>query len=179
MHHWTPESCRVAASRIIKNVQSEWVKVAQLCLTLCDPIDCSLPSSSFHGIHQASILECVAYPFSRGSSWPRNWTRVSCITGRSFTDWATREALKCTGLMANFSAFSTFSADLENRFTINKQALGASNRNKQCLTSSKSNLDHPKSWLCEAPMPSTFQQLFFWNKYSSIQIGSGPPRARG
>ena len=43
--------------------------------------------------HQGSprILECVAYPFSRGSSRPRNWTRVSCIAGRFFTSWATRE----------------------------------------------------------------------------------------
>ena len=44
--------------------------------------------------HQGSqrILEWVAYPFSRGSSQPRNWTRVSCIVGRFFTSWATREA---------------------------------------------------------------------------------------
>ena len=39
------------------------------------------------------ILEWVAYPFSRGSSQPRNWTRVSCIAGRFFTNWAIREAL--------------------------------------------------------------------------------------
>ena len=38
-----------------------------------------------------SILEWVAYPFSSGTSWPRNWTRVSCITGRFFTNWAIRE----------------------------------------------------------------------------------------
>ena len=42
--------------------------VAQLCLTLCDPMDCSLPCSSVHGILQARILEWVAMPFSRGSS---------------------------------------------------------------------------------------------------------------
>ena len=41
------------------------VKVAQLCPTLCDPIDCSLPGSSVHGIPQARILEWVAIPFSR------------------------------------------------------------------------------------------------------------------
>ena len=39
------------------------------------------------------ILEWVAYPFSSGSSWPRNWTRVSCIAGRFFTNWAIGEAL--------------------------------------------------------------------------------------
>ena len=45
--------------------------------------------------HQGSpgILEWVVYPFSRGSSWPRNWTRVSCTAGEFFTSWATREAL--------------------------------------------------------------------------------------
>ena len=48
--------------------------VAQLCLTLCDTTDCSLPGSSVHGISQARILEWVAISFSRGSSWPRDWT---------------------------------------------------------------------------------------------------------
>ena len=67
-------------------------KVAQLCLTLGDPLDCSLPGSSVHGILQARILEWVAISFSRGSSWPRDGTQVSCITGRCFTLWATREA---------------------------------------------------------------------------------------
>ena len=66
--------------------------VAQLYLTLCDPMDCSPPGSSVHGILQARILECVAIPFTRGSSWPRDWTLVSCIAGRFFTIWATREA---------------------------------------------------------------------------------------
>ena len=62
--------------------------------TLCDPVDCSLPGSSIHGILQARILERVAISFSRGSSWPRDWTWVSGIAGRRFTLWATREALK-------------------------------------------------------------------------------------
>ena len=70
------------------------VLVIQLCLTLCDPMDCSLPASSVHGILQARILEWVAIPFSRGSSWPRNWTWVSHIAGRVFTIWATRETPK-------------------------------------------------------------------------------------
>ena len=45
--------------------------MAQSCLTLCDPVDCSLPGSSVHGILQARTLEWVAISFSRGSSWPR------------------------------------------------------------------------------------------------------------
>ena len=66
-------------------------KSLQSCLTLCKPMDCSPPGSSVHGILQARILEWVAIPFSRGSSWPRDWTQVSCIAGGFFTVWATRE----------------------------------------------------------------------------------------
>ena len=94
------------------------VLVAQLYLTLCDPMDCSLPGPSVHGILQARILEWVAVLFSSGSSQTRDqtqhsciaeyWsglqfhtpgdlpgpgsTRVSCIAGGFFTVWATREA---------------------------------------------------------------------------------------
>ena len=50
------------------------VLVAQLCLTPCDPMDCSPSGSSIHGILQARILECVAMPFSRESSWPRDFS---------------------------------------------------------------------------------------------------------
>ena len=64
----------------------EWVsEVAQLSPTLCDPVDCSLPGFSVHGILQAWILEWVTISFSRGSSWPRDRTQVSCIGGRFFT----------------------------------------------------------------------------------------------
>ena len=56
----------------------------------CDSMDCSLLGSSVHGILQARILEWVAISFSRGSSQPRNWTKVSYIAVRFFTDWATR-----------------------------------------------------------------------------------------
>ena len=106
--------------------------VTQSCQTLCNPMDCSPPSSSVHGdspgkntgvgchallqgifpttglnpgiahcrqilyhlSHQSNpkILEWVAYPFSRGSCWPRNRIGVSCIAGGFFTSWATREA---------------------------------------------------------------------------------------
>ena len=54
-------------------------KVAQSCPTLCDPMDCSLSGSSIHGIFQARVLEWIAISFSRGSSQPRNRTRVSRI----------------------------------------------------------------------------------------------------
>ena len=59
-------------------------------------MDHSLPGSSVHGTLQARILEWVAIPFSRGSSWPKDGTQVSCIAGRFFTSWATGEAF-CKG----------------------------------------------------------------------------------
>ena len=65
---------------------------AQSCLTLCDPMDYSLPRSSVHGTLQVRILEWVAIPFSRGFPQPRTQTWVSCIAGRFFTNWGTREA---------------------------------------------------------------------------------------
>ena len=66
----------------------KWVKVyiTQLCLTHCNPTDCSPSDSSVHGILQRRILEWVVIPFSR------NWTWVSYIAVRLFTIWATREA---------------------------------------------------------------------------------------
>ena len=63
------------------------VKVAQLCPTLCDPMDYTV-----HVILEARILEWVAFPFSRGSSQPRDRTQVSHIAGGFFTSWTTREA---------------------------------------------------------------------------------------
>ena len=62
------------------------VKVTQLCLTLCNPMDCSLPGASVRGILQARILEWVAIPFSRGSSQPgdRSQDRIR-IAGGFFT----------------------------------------------------------------------------------------------
>ena len=68
------------------------VLVAQSCLTLSNPMDYSLPGFSVHWILQARILEWVANPFSRGSSWPRDWTLISCFGCRFFPVWATREA---------------------------------------------------------------------------------------
>ena len=57
---------------------------AQSCLPPCDPMDCSPPGSSVHGILQARILEWVAMPSSRGSSQPRDRTHVSCLAGGFF-----------------------------------------------------------------------------------------------
>ena len=76
-HNWTDLAAAAA------------VLVAQLCWTLCNPMDCGPPGSSVHGILHATILEWIAIPFSRGSSQSRNRTWVSCIAGRFFSVWAT------------------------------------------------------------------------------------------
>ena len=75
--------------------ESEMV-VAQLCLTLCDPMACSLPGSSVYGISQARILEWVFIPFSRGSFRSRDQTQVSCSAGGFFIVWATKKAKQVT-----------------------------------------------------------------------------------
>ena len=64
----------------MQDVNRKWVKVAQLCPTLCDPMDYTI-----HGILQARMLEWIAFPFSRESSQLRDRTQVSRITGRFFT----------------------------------------------------------------------------------------------
>ena len=63
-------------------------KSFQLCLTVCNPMDCSLPGSTVHGILQARILKWVAMPSSRGSFQPRDQTHIFCefcIAGRYLT----------------------------------------------------------------------------------------------
>ena len=72
-----------------------FVLVTKSSLTLCDPMDCSMPSSSVHRISQANVLESVAISFSRGSCWPRDWTfvsYVSCIGRWVLHHWVTWEA---------------------------------------------------------------------------------------
>ena len=77
-----------------QNIREKWkmgifkmhcVLIAQLCLTLCDPRDCSPPGFSVHGILQARILEWTAIPFSRGTSQHKYQTLVSYLVGRFFT----------------------------------------------------------------------------------------------
>ena len=67
--------------------------VIQSCLTLCDPMDCSPPGSSVHGIIPVRILEWTAMPSSRGSSQPRDRTQSPALAGGLFTVWATWEAI--------------------------------------------------------------------------------------
>ena len=78
---------------------------AHLFLILCHPMDCSLPSSSVHGISQARILEWVAISSFKTSSFPRDWTHIStspALAGEFFYHWATWEAQHCLGLSTTF-----------------------------------------------------------------------------
>ena len=71
--HQAPLSLGSLARILESEKKSE---VTQSCLTLCDPMDCSLPGFSIHGIFQARVLELAAIFLSRWSSWPRDWTHV-------------------------------------------------------------------------------------------------------
>ena len=79
----------------IRSTHVEWGLYSEVKslnhVRLCDPVDCSLPGSSIHGIFQSGVLEWVAISFFRGSSQPRDWAQVSLIVGRCFSIWATRE----------------------------------------------------------------------------------------
>ena len=97
------------------------VLVVQSCPAPCDPMGCSLSVSSVDGILHARIPEWVAITFLRWSSWPRDPTQVSCIAGRFFTVWATREALLAFGnlsflsLYLGFHSWVTWQGDLSVR----------------------------------------------------------------
>ena len=83
-------------------------EVAQSCPTLCDPMDCSLPGSSVHGIFQAIVLEWVAISFFKGSSRPRDRTQVSHIVDRCFTIWATEDTCTLMSISELFTIARTW-----------------------------------------------------------------------
>ena len=88
------------------------VKVAQSCPTLCNPVDCSLPGFSVHGILQARILEWVAISLSRGSSRPRDRTQVSRIGGRHFNLWESRSCVRLFVTLWTLALQALLSVDL-------------------------------------------------------------------
>ena len=83
--HGVAKSQSVSTFPLLRRMPSFWIRVqthahTQSCPTLCDPMDCSPPGFSVHGILQARILEWVAISFSRGSSQPKDQTHISCIS---------------------------------------------------------------------------------------------------
>ena len=90
---YLPSQCLSDQEQVVSSSASETPKlVPQLCPTFSDHMDYSRPGSSVHAVLQARILEWVAISSSVGSSWPRDQTWVSCIAGRLFIVWTTREA---------------------------------------------------------------------------------------
>ena len=95
--HRDPKICFAPGRQIVQIFLTEstspgymwWWWVDKSCPTVCNPMDCSPPGSSVHGILQARILEWVAISLSREPSWPRDGTHVSCIAGRFLRRWAT------------------------------------------------------------------------------------------
>ena len=92
--HWNIHICCCVSSSVVSN--SLWPH------RLYSPLE-----SSVHGILQARILERVTIPFSRGSSWPGDWTLFSCIAGRFFTVWAAREAQNIHSVQFSSVQFSS------------------------------------------------------------------------
>ena len=101
LSYWTELNWMLRLNSLLRESESE-SEVAHSCPTLCNPMGFSLPGSSVHGILQARMgWEWVAISFSRGSSQPRDGTRFSCIAGRCFILWATREEKALTKHQTN------------------------------------------------------------------------------
>ena len=126
------------------------VLVAQSCPTLCDPMYCSPPGFSTHGILQARILEWVGIPFSKGSSWPRNRTKVSGIAGGFFTNWAIRETKNLT-LVVCFLLSLSESFQLLSRVRLFETRWTAAHQASLSITNSQSLL---KLMYIESVIPS-------------------------
>ena len=94
LHHLTYLSvCRCVRKLKFYSPACMCGKPLQSCSTLCNLMDCSPPSSSVHGIFQARILEWVTMPFSSGSSWSRDGTRISCLLNWQVGSWPLAPAL--------------------------------------------------------------------------------------
>ena len=92
--HGDPSNCNFL---LWQSIRITGVLVARSCPTLYDPMDCSPPGCSVHGILQARILEWIAISSFRGSSRPRDRSWVSCIADRFFTAWESLEiSSKCS-----------------------------------------------------------------------------------
>ena len=147
------------------NVHFSLCFFAQLCPTLGDPVDSSLPGSSLHGILQARILEWAAISFSRGSSQPRDQTRISCIAGRRFTLWTIREAQ----WLIQFSSVTQSCPTLCDPMNCSTPVLPVHHQHPEFTQTHVhwvSDAIHPSHPLSSpsppAPNPSQHQSLFQW-----------------
>ena len=132
------------------------MKVAQSCLTLCYPV-----GHRVHGILSARILDSVAFPFSRGSSLPRNWTPISCIARRFFNNWAIRETLSSVQSLSRVRLFVTpwFEAGQASLSITSSQRLPKLTSIESVMPSSNLTL-YPQSLPAAGSFPVS--QLFAW-----------------
>ena len=163
--------------------------VAKSCLTLGDPMDCSLPGLSVQGVFQARILEWVAISFSRWSFPPRDRTQVSCITGGFFTNWATRDGVCQLHLNKNLKIKTTIAA-LMSQHLSSKQLLfltdllflwlsllGMINPcSLSWLHEDKRSSSHPEKWLLPLKIKAskpTNKQLSYLKHLTNGNVRSG------
>ena len=118
------------------------VKSLQLYPTLCSPMGCSPPGPSVHGILQARRLKWVSMPSSRGSSWLWDGTRVSCIAGRFFTVWATREAQTLSLIPSNDLPRTKMYWNTQSWFSYNFQTSSKRHEPNSRMNSQLSTLSH-------------------------------------
>ena len=104
--------CALASFESLLDYYERMCSVAKSNPTLCNPTDYSTPGFSVHGISQARILAWVAISFSRGSSWPRDRTCVSCIGRWILYPWAAREAHMNTLILSDQGPTRTASLNI-------------------------------------------------------------------
>ena len=123
------------------------VLVAQLCLTLCNPMDCSLLGSSVHGILQVRILEWLAIPFSMASSQPSDRTQVSSIAGRFFTNKPSQKPLISSRNL------------LYNNVPVINRTPGSGSISHSVMSDSV----RPGTVACQAPLSMEFSRQEYWS----------------
>ena len=122
--------------------------LSQPCPKLCDPMDCSPPGSSVHGLSQARMLEWVVLPFSMGSSQPRDQTRVSCIS-RWILYHLSRQG---SPVMCNWGKFWTRHKETQSpTATFEELGARAGRRASSCSQHHKRAADHPSHALASSP----------------------------
>ena len=139
-------------------------KSLHLCPTLSDPVDCSPPGSSVHGIFQAGMLEWVAMHSSRGSSWPRDRTCVSRLLHWQVGSLPLVPLGKpicagyCTSIFLSFFSFSYF-VDTKSSLRIKKMFLNCKDEHASCFTASVIKTLKMHLHLSKA-LPSVFKSCF-------------------
>ena len=152
-----------------------WVLVAQLCPILCNLKDYSQPSSSVHGILQARILELGKHVFLEGIFSTLQY-RVSCIAGRFFIIWATREAYSVFTFCLHW--FLGLRLEDESHITLERPLVASGNRTDNCFRVPKCSyyccyhlvekscltLVIPWTVACQTPLSIGFPRQEYWSE---------------